>query len=74
MGESTPPDALVLRGALITGCSFWKPILLPVCQAVDGGRLGEEAYEESEEDTAKRPAARIDEPGETAAPCDSNGV
>jgi hypothetical protein len=67
MEKSKQPDRLVLRGALIAGCSLWKPILVPVGHAEGGARLGGEP--------GKRSAPRTDEPGEDpAVPGDANRV
>ena len=59
MNKNPQPDACLLRGALIAGCSQWKPILHPVCHATDGASLDKEtvghaaaAVEVQEEDPA----------------------
>jgi len=68
MKKNTQPDVLVSRGALIAGCSMWKPIPSLVCHADGVGCLGDE----SDGKYGECPEVRVDEPAEDpAVPCDS---
>lgn len=60
MNKKSQRDASLLRGALITGCSLWKPILHPVCHPTGGASSDENSNEETVEETIGHAVAEVE--------------